>query len=144
MKAQKVIVAVSLEEETYKALLQLRNMDIGKDVEIHLVHMFPVIIYAHGMSLNALTYPLPQEKPRIEEQMKASLNDLKKEIFPEHTNVQTKCLFDVNIKAAFTDYVEKEKADLVVVATRHRHGLFDSSFAQHQLKHSPANVLVLR
>lgn len=144
MKPKKVIVAVSLEDETTKTLMQLKNMDIVKDAEIHLVHMFPVVLYARGMSFEALTYPMPDEKPRIEEQIKASLKDLKNEIFPEHKNVVMKCIFDVNTKAAFTDYVGNEKADLVVIATRHRHGLFDSSFAQHQLKHSPASVLVLR
>lgn len=144
MKPKKIIVAVSLEEETHKALQNMKKMNIETDTEIHLVHMFPVVLYARGMSLSVLTYPLPEERPRIEEHVMSSLKDVKNELFPEHKKVVYKCIFDSNTKAAFTDYVEKEKADLVVVATRPRHGFFDSSFAQHQLKHSPSNVLVLR
>lgn len=144
MNARKIVVAVSFEEETQKPLMQLKNMDIHPDAEIHLVHVIPVILYARGMSLSVLTYPLPEDRPRIEESVLKALTDVRNEIFPKHKNVVMKCLFDVNTKAYFTEYVEKEKADLVVVATRGRHGLFDSSFAQHQLKHSSANLLVLR
>lgn len=147
MKAKKVIVAVSLEEETHKPLLQLKEMNIGPEAEIHLVHVVPTIIYARGMQLSVLTYPLPEERPKIEESILNKLSKIKEEIFPNHQNVKFKCLFDANEKAAFNDYVSEQHADLVVVATRGRHGLknfFDSSFAQHQLKHAPANVLVLR
>lgn len=147
MNAKKIIVAVSLEEETHRPLMQLKSMNIEKDAEIHLVHVIPTIIYARGMQFSVLTYPLPEERPKIEESIMAKLAEVKKEIFPDHKNVIFKCLFDANEKAAFNDYVEEQKADLVVVATRGRHGIknfFDSSFAQHQLKYAPANVLVLR
>lgn len=147
MKATKVIVAVSLEGETHKPLLGLKKLEIAKDAEIHLVHVVPIILYARGMNLSVLSYPLPDERPEIEMAIVSKLDQVKKEILPEHTNVRTVCLFNSNEKAAFTDYVEQEKPDLVVVATRGKHGLanfFDSSFAQHQLKHSPANVIVLR
>lgn len=144
MKAKKVVVAVNFEEDTHRPLFQLKDMEFDPESEIHLVHVMPVILYARGMSFNVLTYPLPEERPRIEENIIAALKDLKNEILPGHKHVVFKCLFDVNTKAAFTDYVKNEKADLVIVATRPRHGLFDSSFAQHQLKHSSANVLVLR
>lgn len=147
MKAKKIVIAVSLEEETLKPLQQLKNMDISKDAEIHLVHIVPTILYARGMQFSVLTYPLPEERPKIEEDIISRLKEVKKDIFPEAQDVIFKCLFDANEKAAFNDYVESQKAELVVVATRGRHGLktmFDSSFAQHQLKYSPVNVLVLR
>jgi nucleotide-binding universal stress UspA family protein len=147
MKTKKLIVAVSLEEEAYKPLLGLKEMDIDSKVEIHLVHVMPIILCARGMDLTVQTYPLPEEKPRLQEQIIAALTDIKKEIFPTHKNVICKCLFAINTKAAFTDYVHEEKGDLVVVATRGKYGIknfFDSSFAQHQVKHSAAKVLVLR
>lgn len=146
MKASKVIVAVSLEEETQKPLKQIKNLGIDA-AEIHLVHIVPVILYARGMQLSVLTYPLEEERPAIEEGILKKLGTVAKELFPEHKNLVCKCLFDVNVKSAFCDYVEKEKADLVVVATRGKHGLknlFDSSFAQHQLRYAPTNVLILR
>lgn len=147
MKARKIVIAVSLEEETLKPLHQLKNMNISNDAEIHLVHIVPTVLYARGMQFSVLTYPLPEERPKIEESIIAKLKDVKKDVLPDAQNVTYTCLFDSNEKAAFNDYVESQQADLVVVATRGRHGLktfFDSSFAQHQLKYSPVNVLILR
>lgn len=128
MKEKKIIIAVALTEETQKPFLYLKEIPIPLNAEIQLIHM--VTENVHG-----------------QDQINLKLEILKNEIFPLHTKIFTKILVDTNIRAAFTDYVAKEKADLVVVATRGRHGIkdfFDSSFAQHQVKYSPANVLVLR
>ncbi len=147
MKVNKVIIAVSMEEETQRPLFQLKDLNFSHDTEIHLIHVMPVILYARGMDLTVLTYPLEEERPKIVDTVTDKLKKLASEIFPGHSNIVYECLFDSNEKAAFCDYVQEQKADLVVVATRGRHGLknfFDSSFAQHQLKHSPTNVLVLR
>ena len=147
MKANKVVVAVSMEEETQQPLYQMKNLHFSPDTEIHLIHVMPVILYARGMDLHVLTYPLEEERPKIVETVTDKLKKLAREIFPEQSNIVYECLFDSNEKAAFCDYVQEQKADLVVVATRGKHGIknfFDSSFAQHQLKHSPTNVLVLR
>jgi len=138
---------VSLEKETHRALLQLKNLDLNPDAEIHLVHVVPVIWYARGMQLSVLTYPLEDERPRIEQAILAKLNSVKDELLPLHTNVTCRCLFDANEKAAFADYALKSQADLVVVASRNKHGvvtLFDSSFAEYQLKHSTSSILILR
>jgi len=147
MKSKIVVVAVSLEKETHRSLLQLKNMDISPDSEIHLVHVVPVIWYARGMQLSVLKYPLEVERPRIEQAILAKLIAVKEELLPLHTNVTCHCLFDANVKAVFADYAFKSQADLVIVASRNKHGvstLFDSSFAQYQLRHSTANMLVLR
>jgi nucleotide-binding universal stress UspA family protein len=147
MKFNKLIVAVSLEAETHVSLMKLKTMDIHLDTEIHLVHIVPVILYARGLHLSALTYPLMEERPKIEEPILAKLTNIKTEIFPNHKNVTFKCIFDANEKMAFCDYVEHQQADLIVVATRSKHGIanfFDSSFAQFQLGHSSTNILVLR
>lgn len=147
MRADKIIIAISLEEETFEPLRKIKTLDLDIKAEIHLVHIVPSILYARGMQLSALTYPLPEERPRIEESIVKKLMELKSELLPEYSNVTYACLFDSNEKAAFNDYVTKQHPDLVVVATRGKHGIhnfFDSSFAQYQLKHSPAKVLVLR
>ena len=147
MKITKLIIAVSLEIETHGALIKLKNINIDFDCEIHLVHVVPVILYARGLHLSALTYPLMTERPKIEETILGKLADVKTEIFPNHKNVTLKCIFDGNEKMAFCDYVEHQQPDLVVVATRSKHGIskfFDSSFAQVQLGHSSSSILVLR
>jgi nucleotide-binding universal stress UspA family protein len=147
MNINKLVIAVSLEPETHGPLIKLKNMNIDADSEIHFVHVVPVILYARGLHLSALTYPLVQERPKIEETILAKLADIKKEIFPDHKNITFKCIFDGNEKMAFCDYVEHQQPDLVVVATRSKHGIsnfFDSSFAQFQLGHSISDILVLR
>ena len=147
MRSKIVVVAVSLEKETHRALLQLKNIDLSPDAEIHLVHVVPVIWYGRGLQLSVLTYPLEEERPRIEQAILAKLNSVKEELLPLHTNVTYRCLFDANEKAAFADYAIKSQADLIVVASRNKHGVatvFDSSFAQYQVKHSTANILILR
>lgn len=147
MKAKKIIIAVGLQDELHKPLLQLKEMNFDENTEIHFVHVIPVTLSAHEMEFSIHAYPPPEERPRIEEKIVSAMKDLKQEIFPEHKNVHYKCLFDTNAKAYFNEYVEQQNADLVIVATRGKFGLknfFDSSFAQHQLKHSPANVLILR
>ena len=147
MKLKKIIVAVSLDEATQRPFHYLEKMPIPLDSEIHLVHLVTETFYAKEMQFQVVTSPPVEDRPKIESEIVKKLLKLKKEIFPHHTNVSTKVIFDPNIKAAFVDYTEKQKPDLIIVATRGRHGIksfFDSSFAQHQLKYSPANVLVLR
>ena len=146
MKAKKIIVAISLDEETQKPFFYLRDIPVPPETEIELVHMVTENVYVDGMDF-ALTFPSKEEQQKLEERIQLKLQILKNDLFPHHINVSTKVIFDTNIRAAFTEHVAKEKADLVIVATRGRHGIkdfFESSFAQHQVKYSSANVLVLR
>ncbi len=90
MKINKLIIAVSLEPETHGPLMKLKNINIDLDCEIHLVHVVPVILYARGLHLSALTYPLMTERPKIEGTIFRKLADVKTEIFPNHKNVTLK------------------------------------------------------
>lgn len=147
MKLNKIIIAVSLDEATQKPFHYLKEMPIPMNCEIQLVNMVPESLNTSGMEFQLQAYPLIVDRPKLEEEIKKNLSALKHDLFPNHSNVMTHVIFDTNVKAAFTDHVKNQKADLVVVATRARHGIrsfFDSSFAQHQLKFSPVNVLVLR
>lgn len=147
MKKGKIIIAVHLDAATQRPFEYLKEMPIVLDAEIQLVHMVPVTFHGVEMGFEIEAYPPKVDRPKIETEIKKKLAAFKEEFFPNHTNVSSRVIFDTNVKAAFSEYVEKEKADLVVVATRGRHGIktfFDSSFAQHQLKYSVAHVLVLR
>lgn len=147
MKANKVVVAVSLEFETYGPLVKIKEFDISPDAEIHLVHVVPIILYGRGLHPSVLTYPLVEERPKIREAILTKLKSIKNEIFPNHEKVFLECLFDSNEKMAFASYAEKQQADLVVVATRSKGAMmniFDSSFAHYQLRHNSSNLLILR
>src|SRR5687768_9452813 len=105
MKYNKIIVAVSLEPETHRALAKLRELNLDINCEIHLVHVVPVILYSRGLHLSVLTYPLEEDRPKFQEGVLSKLTDIKKEILPRHNKVFYKCIFDSNEKAAFNDYV---------------------------------------
>ena len=147
MKSKKIIVAVSMEPATQRPLQKLREFNFLPDCEIQLIHVAPLILSVSGTELSIQTSPSEEERPKLEKNILNKLSELEHLIFPNHQNVISKVLFDSNEKAAFNDYVAVEKADFVVIATRGKHGhlnFFDSSFAQHQLNHSPANVIILR
>lgn len=147
MTFKKIMIAVSLDEATQKPFHYLRELPIPLDSEIHIVHMATETFFTDGVEFEVRPYPPKEDRTKIVEEVKKKLLKFKEDIFPNHNRIGVHVVFDTNIKAAFTDYATQQKADLVVVATRGRQGmkaLFDSSFAQHQLKYSPANVLVLR
>lgn len=53
----------------------------------------------------------------------------------------------MGFKEKVIEYLKEVKADLVITATRGKHGiegLFSSSFTDHLVKHAPCNVLTLR
>ncbi len=146
MNLNKIIIAVNMPEETQKPFQYLKAIPFPPQAEIQLVHMITENVYADGMEL-IQTFPSREEKKKLENQIHIKLQNLKSNLFPEKTKVVTKVLFDSNIRKGFTEYVAIENPDLVIVGTRGRTGmkdLFDSSFAQHQVKYSPANVLILR
>lgn len=140
-------IAVSLEDELMVALSTIDSLDLSPQAEIHLVHVVPTILYARGMHPSVLTYPLPEDRPKIEEGIMAKLKAIQEKLFPGKDKIVLKCLFGSNEKEVFCDYLKEQKMDLAVVATRGKHGfpaLFDSSFAQHLCRFSPVPVVVLR
>lgn len=143
-----VVVAVDFNKDCLNTLKTLHKMpQILGDAEIHFVHVFEIIIYSFDLTSRA--WPLPEEQSKIEAEVVDRLSKLAQEILPKgHTNkVVVKCLFDVSAKERFCEYTKEAHAGMAVVATRGKHGiqgLFDSSFAQHLCKYSPASIFVLR
>lgn len=70
MNAKKIIVAVSLDPATHEPLKKLRDIGLSPNSEIHLVHIIPVTLYAKGVHLSLLNYPLPDERPQMEEHIR--------------------------------------------------------------------------
>jgi nucleotide-binding universal stress UspA family protein len=74
------------------------------------------------------------------------LNNLKNEIFSAEDKVEVhqECLFSSLVKRELQEYAENENIDKIVVFTRERHGLFDSSFAQYLLSNSKCDLEIIR
>jgi hypothetical protein len=146
MNFKKVVIAVDMETATLNCLHQLRTLPIPKDSEIHLVHVF---------ELNFISFdflPAPQPSPEdllliqrtIEEKLTAVQKDLG---FDEHKNVVRKCIIASNARQEFLGYADKERATLVVAASKEKEGfqgLFESSFTAFLNKFSTSNLLILR
>lgn len=140
-------IAISLEEELISTMMQVETLELATDAEIHLVHVVPTILYARGMHPSALTYPLPEERPGIEQAIVDKLKVIAGRLFPRNKNIVLRCLFGQNEQETFCDYLKEHGADFAVVATRGKHGiatLFDSSFAQYLCRYSPVPLIVLR
>lgn len=126
-------------------LRPVHKMDFMLDTEIHLVHVVRKMDYDDGLSFNA-TFPLYQDTDAIKEAVMAKLKSIAPEILPyQHIGkIKFQCLFGFDPKHDFCQYLEEVKSDLVMVASRPKHGLFESSFAYYVGRHAPCNVLVIK
>lgn len=145
---KRVAVAVDFDKGSLHTLHSLHKMlPILGDAEIHFVHVFEIVVYS--FDLTSRVWPLPEEQKKIEIDVIARLTKLAEEILPKNNphKVVVKCIFDIDPKVVFCDYVKDNHIGMAVVATRGKRGipgLFDSSFAQYLCKYSPASIFVLR
>jgi len=144
--AQKVIIAVGLDDLGEGQLSGLKKMNFLQSSELHFVSVFKTIDYTYGLGEFSLVFPVSDDRKAIEENI---LNKLKK-ISAEMTPVGFKgsifhhCLFDENPKEKLCQYIKELKADTVIVAARKKRGLFESSFTNYVAKHSEADVIILK
>lgn len=143
---KKVVVAVELDESLDDVAKSIKEMEFLKTSEIHFVNVFHTINYAVGMGSSPLIYPIEADRREIEVSILGKLDDFAKKAVPQGFDgkVFHHCLFSENQKHAFSDYVKKENADLIIVATKSKHGFFESSFAQYVNKHTGASLLLIK
>ena len=142
----KVIVAVNQDPNLMAILRPLGRMQDLRNTELHLVHVFPTVTYPMLLSSTALTYPLADERQTLEQEVLSQLARATDGLFAPDSGVKVvfKCLFSEEPKRKFCEYAQQEKADTLIVLAREKHGLFDSSFAQYVMKHSTANLVVIK
>jgi len=143
---KKVVLAVGLNPGMFAMLKEVKGMEFLKHSEIHLVSIFKTIDYAYGLGEFSLVFPIVDDRKAIEESIKAALVKLWQDIAPAGFDgkVVPVCLFDEDPKEKFCQYVGESRADTVVVATRKKRGLFESSFAQYVSKHTDADIIILK
>lgn len=144
-----IVIAVSLNENSQNTLKTLKGNKIFQDARVHLVHTVTIYTYLNEISLN--TYPADKDYPTIEKLVNGYLQQLETEIFSDEdakpASIENHCRFHTNPKHDMIELLKEEKADLVVVATRGKHGvegLFSSSFTEYLSKFAPCDILVLR
>ena len=139
------VICTTLEEESLNTLKKLKNDIELKNARIHIITIVEKQIYT--VELAAYIYPVENQYPAIESSALTILNSLASDLGVNQDQVTCKCFFEYDREKKVKEYINEVNADLVVVATRGKHGVegfFSSSFADFLCKFSPCDVLVMR
>lgn len=139
------VLCTTLEEESINTLKELKNDIELKNANIHIITVIEKKIYT--VDLAAYVYPTENQYPEIESSALSLLNSLAKDLGVNQQQVTSRCFFEYDREKKIKEYLTEINANLVVVATRGKHGLegfFSSSLADYLSKFSPCDVLVMR
>lgn len=140
-----IVICVNLNQQTLDTLKTIPSKIDLQDAQIHLIHVFE-IRYASAEFVPVI-YPMPDQYPEIENSVLKTLTGLASDLKLPENHVIKKCVFSQSRESFLKEYLTEVKAELVVVATRGKHGiegLFSSSLTDFFCKYSPCDVLVLR
>jgi nucleotide-binding universal stress UspA family protein len=148
MKPQKIVIALPLEDELLAPLYQWgKDFDFSHVDCVEFVHVVKKNITPLEFGLietpDLATYK--EMVPTLEK----FLRDEAKKILPAdyHGKVEFKVEADFHPEEEMIDILKEDRGDLVVVATRGKHGfegLFHSSFTDYMVKFAPCDVFVVR
>ena len=139
------VLCATLEEDCLKVLKTLKSDIDLKHATIHLVTVVEIQIY--NSELSPVVYPTELQFADIEKSVTKRLLDLQHALGLEDHRTVIKCFFEFNREKKILSYLKEVKADLVVTATRGKHGIegfFSSSFTDYLTKFSPCDILVMR
>ena len=141
-----IVVAVGLSDEMFEMLKPIKDMDFLAHSEIHFIHVFNTTNFTSVFSDFPVIYPLEVDHKTIEQSVLALMDKMTKDVVPRNFEgkVVKKCFFDDIPKSKFCEYVNEHNADLVIVPTRKKRGIFESSFAKYVNNHTQANMLLLK
>ena len=144
--ANKVVMAVGSFDDILQQFAQIKSMSFLDDCEIHFVHVFNTINYTALAGDFPVMYPVQADVKEIEKSVTSLLEFNAKKIIPDtfKGKMTFQCLFDQSSKRGFCDYVNDHRFDLVIIPTRIKHDLFESSFAQFVNKHCQSNMILLK
>lgn len=140
-----IVICVDLNENSLNTLASVRSkIDLTKST-VHLVHVFE--IHTGNIEFTPVVYPTADQYPEIEKSVLEILSKLSDTLQLKSDQVQMKCFFNYSKESCLNNYLTKTNADLVVLATRGKHGIsgfFASSLADFLCKYAPCDILVLR
>ncbi len=144
---KEIVLCASLTDESLDLLKSLKNSTLLDDARIHLVHCFEIQVYTNEFS--PYIYPTEDKYPELTEAAKGILQNVENELKKFHPDTEfiKEVYFTQSPKQKMKEYLKEMNADLVVVATRGKHGiegLFTSSFAEFLVKYSPCDIHILR
>lgn len=144
--AKKVIVPIDFMDQLVDLLKPIHEMEFLAQSEIHFVHILTTITYPVYFGDFPNVYPIEEDRKMLEEASLALLVNMTEKVLPKNFTgkVIHRVLSSEDTKRRFSKYVTEEKADLVIIPTKKRHGVFESSFAQFVNKHTDCNVLLIK
>lgn len=139
------VLCTTLDQDAIDTLKKVKDKIDLKNSVIYIVTVFEIHVY--NVDFTPYVYPSEAQHAAIEKSAKNVMDMLATSLdIPKH-NVSTKCLFDYSREDKIQEFLTEVKADLVVTATRGKHGIagfFSSSFTDYLCKFSPCDVLVMR
>lgn len=140
-----IVICADLNEQSIERLRSVREDIDLKHAKVHLVHVFEIQQYISEFT--PYVYPSKDQYADMEKSTKAILEKLSTDMGLNSEQVAVECFFAFSREDELKKYLEKVEANLVVVATRGKHGvegLFSSSLTEFLIKYSPCDVLTLR
>lgn len=137
MRFNKVVIAVKFEPAVLSALQEIKKCAIDELTEVHFVHIAPMLTQNSD----------DEEHEKIKTYILQQLNQVSLDFLPGHEKKVLKCLFSIDSKEAFKDYLLKENADVAVIPVREKiilPRMFEGSFVLFQMRHTSTNILILR
>jgi nucleotide-binding universal stress UspA family protein len=139
------VLCTTLDDESLETLKKLKGDISLNDAKIHVITIIEKQVYT--VDLAPYVYPVESQYPSMESSALGLLKSVGDALGIDQGNLVCKCFFEYDREKAVKEYLQSVHADLVVVATRGKHGLegfFSSSFTDYLCKFSPCDVLVMR
>jgi nucleotide-binding universal stress UspA family protein len=140
-----IVICADLKEESLNRIKSLHDDIDLKHSKVHLIHVFEIQYYVSEFT--PYVYPTEDQYSEMESSAVSILSKLGADLGISKENLEVKCFFAKSREEKITEYLESSKANMVVSATRGRHGVdgfFSSSLTDYLCKYSPCDVLVLR
>ncbi|MDO9182299.1 MAG: universal stress protein [Bacteriovorax sp.] len=140
-----IVICADLNQNSLDTLKSLKESLDFNDAILHIVHVFEIHMY--NADIVPVIFPTEVQYPEIEQSTISILNKLGSDIGASSDKVKTHCFFSHSREEKISDFLKEVNADMVVVATRGKHGVegfFSSSLADFLSKYSPCDVLVIR
>lgn len=142
---ENIVICADINQASIDTLKAMKHEFIFKNAHIHYLHVFEVHMY--NADLVPVIFPAEVQYPDIEASAVGILDNLARDLKTPEERKTIQCFFSHSREEKIVSYLNDVKADLVVVATRGKHGIegfFNSSLADFLSKYSPCDVLVIR
>ncbi|MBY0415735.1 MAG: universal stress protein [Bdellovibrionales bacterium] len=139
------VLCSTLEQHSIDTLKKIKDTLDLSNAFVHIVTI--VEIKTYNLEYIPYSYPAENQFQEIENSAGLILLALAKDLGIKKETLVTKCFFDSSRERKIKEYLENVEADLVVTATRGKHGIggfFSSSFTDYLCKFSPCDVFVMR